>query len=133
MSASNVAARCGRVEQQIAVGLQVLADRVERKWCFVRLTVVAGRRADTRVGPLCVLSLDFFLAIQQRLHRAFARLRLKRIKRSLNAAQHDVQRNALLFPRLHQRPVHRTEKQVLAAPSDKRVLDFREVVEVIKS
>jgi len=44
-----------------------------------------------------------------------------------------MQWNSLLFPCFHQRPVHRTEKQVLAAASDKRVFDFGEVVEIIQN
>jgi hypothetical protein len=41
-----------------------------------------------------------------------------------------VQRNALLFPRFHQSPIHRAEKKMLTAASDECVLDFREIVEV---
>src|SRR6185295_15713043 len=79
-----------------------------------------------------VLRLNFFLAIKQRLHRSLARSRLIRVKRFLDATKHDVQRNSLLLPRLHQRPIHRAQKQMLAASPDECVFDFGEVVEVIQ-
>ena len=56
-----------------------------------------------------------------------------RIKRLLNTTKHDVQWNSLLLPRLHQRPIHRAEKQVLPAPADECVFDFSEVVEVVQT
>ena len=75
---------------------------------------------------------DFLLAVKQRLHRSLARPRFIRIKRSLNATQHDVQRNSLLPPHFHQRPIEWAKEEMLAASPDECVLDFREVIEVIQ-
>src|SRR6185369_1297078 len=85
------------------------------------------------LNPLRVLRLNLFLAIQKRLHRALPWPRLVRIKRLLHTTKHDVQRNSLLLPRFHQRPVHWTEKQMLPAPANECVFDFSEVVEVVQT
>src|SRR5215213_6080139 len=86
-----------------------------------------------RFDPFSVLSFNFLLAIKERLDGALARPSFKRVERSFHASQHDVQRNSLLLPRFHQRPIHRTEKEMLTASPDERILDFGEVVEVIQS
>ena len=91
------------------------------------------RSSEARVQPLCILGFNFLLAVKQRLHRSLARPRLVRIKRPFDATQHDVQRNALLLPRLHQRPIERTEKEMLTTPADECVLDFGEIVEVVQA
>jgi hypothetical protein len=72
----------------------------ERRPVRVGLVVVCvRRRADASLDPLRILSFNFFLTIEQRLYRALAWTSLKGIKRFFDAAQHDVQRNALLLPR----------------------------------
>src|ERR1044071_4567951 len=85
------------------------------------------------LNPLRVLRLNLFLAIKQRLHCSLPRSSFIRIKRLLHPAKHDVQWNSLLLPRLHQRPIHRTQKQVLPAPADECVFDFSEVIEVVQT
>jgi hypothetical protein len=109
-----------------------------------RLAVGRGGRVVNRVAALCVraalafepfavLRLDLFLAVHERLDAAAAGLRGVRVEGALDAAQRDVQRHAHLLPALDQRPIHRTQQQVLAAPADEGVFDLREVVEVVQA
>src|SRR5215471_15633287 len=43
-----------------------------------------------------------------------------------------MQRQATLLPAFDQSPVHRTKHEVLTAPPNKRVFDFREIREVVQ-
>src|SRR5689334_7645916 len=110
-------------------------DCRKRKRSLVRLRFRCRRRCrtDVRLDPLRILSLNLFLTIKQRLHRSLPWSSFIGIKRFLNTTKHDVQWNALLLPRLHQRPIHRAKKQMLAAPADECILDFGEVVEVVQA
>src|SRR2546423_11214646 len=94
-------------------------------------SVIAICRSDLRLLPLAKLRFDFLLAIQQSLNASSPGLRLERIKRALDAAQRDVQRHAHLLPAFNQRPIHRTEQQMLAPPTNESLFDFREVVKVV--
>ena len=57
---------------------------------------------------------------------------VKYVKDRLDRSDHNMQRNAAILPRLDQRPIKGTQKQILPAAADKRFLDLGEVVIVIQ-
>src|SRR5262249_38561509 len=113
--------------------LQVFSNSDRREGSLVSIDF--GRciwvRPYSRFKPFSVLRLNFFLTIEQRLNRSFAFLSLVRMKRPLNSPEDNVERYAGLLPGFHQCPIDRAQKEMLPSPSNKRVFNFGEVVEVI--
>ena len=101
---------------------------------FERLIVgLTGSLARLRLCPLGELDLDLLTAIKETLDRPRpGRLLIENIEDRLHRAYDDVERNSTLLPALYQRPVERTEEQMLVPPTNERVLDLGEIVEVIQ-
>src|SRR2546423_3138200 len=90
------------------------------------------RSAALRFEPLGELRLDLLLTIEKGLDATVARSRLIRIESLLDAAQHDVKRNAHLLPAFDQRPIEWADEQVLSASANESIFDLAVVVEIVQ-
>src|SRR5215510_13287181 len=92
----------------------------------------AVNRAHARFDVFLKQRFDLLLAEEQRVDLAPAvQALIVSVERGVDAAQHDVKRDAALLPGFDQRPVERRYPHVAAAPLNKLFFDFSEIVEVV--
>src|SRR5437762_13163045 len=100
---------------------------------MINFLLAVAVSSDLRHGPFGKLRLYLFTAIKKALYRAvLVRLFVEAFKNGLDRPQDNMQRNAALLPAFDQRPVKRTEQQMLSATADKGVFDLGEVIKVIQ-
>src|SRR2546421_9445065 len=96
-----------------------------------RQPVRSARCTYTRLAPFGVLRLNLFLTIEKAFDSSLSRFSFPGVERPFDPAQSDVKRDFHFLPTLDQRPIHRTKKQMLSAPSNKRIFDFGKIIEII--
>src|SRR6266498_1372328 len=89
-------------------------------------------RTHAGLAPLRKLSFDLFLAIEQTLNRTLAWPGFPGIESLFNAAQRDMKWDVHLFPTLDERPINRTEQQMLCTPANECVFDLGKVIEIVQ-